>query len=465
LKSLFLFFLINIAALKLGFTQVLIEKPSDFENTQIILIENASDLSKLLQRKKDLPIQKVESMDRFKALLLKENLYDSLSLTKIKENVKEELKRENQTPFFDFEDVEYFCQKSYFLPYLKFPKEINLIQSFKNSSENYLKNSYSEIFKLLELDGKIKKFRINRIEEIKDFGGKTIQEVLHIVTFSYNKIEYEDRYFSLEPLKDAHLSNLIKEPDFYIQDLSSVLPSIYAINLLLADIDSPKRFLVTWKGQIMKLYYLKKEIAKEFEPDICFADSYSNMQIVIDEFIKEEFLPRMSKKEKYQIFKNYRKISPQLLIPDFLIIANTDKIKEFNFYDYYENKSFMWYENIEKMSKGIIKIKDFTDNLDEYVKYIKGKSDSQKQVDYKISFVLNDSLISKKVELHNKWQKRVEEKDIFNSVLIDVNKKLSSMNIDSKFYYDGYKHLYFLNEKEKSTLKKNNLGFELYDKF
>ncbi len=465
MKSLFLFFLINITALKLGFTQVLIEKPRDFENTQTILIEKPSDLSKLLQRKKDLPIQQVESMDRFKALLLKENLYDSVSLTKIKENVKVELKRENRTPFFDFEDVEYFCQKSYFLPYLKFPKEINLVQSFKNSSENYLKNCYGEIFKLIELDGKIKNFEINRIEEIKDFGEKTVKKVVHIVTFSYKNIEYEDRYESLELLKDAHLSNLIKEPNFYIQDLSSVLPSIYAINLLLADIDSPKRFLVTWKGQIMKLYYVKKEIAKEFEPDICFADSYSNMQNVIDEFIEEGFLPRMSKNENYQFFKNYRKISPQILIPEFLINANTDKIKEFNFYDYYENKSFKWYENIEKMSKGIIKIKDFTDNLDGYVKYIKGKSDSQKQVDYKIRYVLNDSLISKKVELHNKWQKRVEEKDIFNSVLIDVNKKLSSINIDSKVYYDGYKHLYFLNEKEKSTLKKNNLGFELYDKF
>ncbi|MCP9765809.1 hypothetical protein [Lacihabitans soyangensis] len=396
---------------------------------------------------------------------MKENLYDSVSLTKIKENVKLELKRDNQTPFFDFEDVEYFCQKSYFLPYLKFPKEINLIQSFKNSSENYLKDSYREIFKLIELDSKIKDFEINRIEEIKDFGERTIKRVVHVVTFSYNNIEYEDRYNYIEPLKDAHLSNLIKEPDFSVQDLSSVLPSIYAINFLLADINSPKRFLVTWKGQIMKLYFIKKEIAKEFEPDICFADSYSNMQIVIDKFIEEGFLPQMSKTEKSQIFNNYRKVLPQILIPEFLICANTDKIKEFNFYDYYENKSFKWYENIEKMSKGIIKIINFTDNLDEYVKYIKVKSDSQKQVDYKISFVLNDSLISKKVELHNKWQKRVEEKDIFNTVLIDVNKKLSTMNIDSKFYYDGFKHLYFLNEKEKFTLKKNNLVFELYDKF
>ncbi|MCP9763229.1 hypothetical protein [Lacihabitans soyangensis] len=64
MKSLFLFFLINITALKLGFTQVLIEKPRDFENPQIFLIEKPSDLSKLLQRKKDLPIQQVESMDR-----------------------------------------------------------------------------------------------------------------------------------------------------------------------------------------------------------------------------------------------------------------------------------------------------------------------------------------------------------------------------------------------------------------
>lgn len=405
-------------------------------------------------------------LKNFLNLLISEGYYDESCLKKLKEYALIEHEKYDGMLCSDISVLEYHTSYENFLPYLKNGNEFDLKQNFKLGPIEYLNTMYQNTFAYLKLKSIIKNFRIENDTTFSVINGQNVKNIIHKVKFENNGVEYQDNYSNMADKLKEYGQILDENSQLNIRNFDAVLISNKSINYLLTDINSSRRLIVSRLGKTMKTFSMDIETGKFFDSDICFADTYVNIESVLDKFSKNNFIDNLSIQAKREIIKNYRFDHPSILLPTILVYANTSRVKEFKIFNFGENKGNNWAYLVEVLTNGEIKLANFKDNLDEYKTILNqlNKGENIHSFTYKFEYRFNGELIKKELLISKEDRFKILEKKVFNLVFVELNSHLKNSGNQRQFYYDGY-YLYFLNKEEKDFIKSEGLIFDLLDKF
>ncbi len=397
-------------------------------------------------------------INEFFNLLTSEGYYDENCLKKLKEDALYEHENNDGILCSDIRVLEYHTSYVNFLPFLKNGNDFDLKVNFKDNAKDYLNSMYQNSFEYLKIKDIIENFRIEIDTAYLTLNGRQIKNIAHKVKFESNGIEYEDKY---DNLLDYIKKHAVEPKDFFY----NYLISNKSINYLLADINSPKRFIISRFKNMMKTYSMNIETAKYFDIDICFADSYEKIESVLDKFSKNEFLEKLTTQTKQEIIKKYRIQNPQIVLPTILVFSNTSKIKKYKIFDFEKNEGDNWNKLVEILSKGEFKLTNYKDNINDYKAKLEqlNKGNLLESFIYKFEYEFNDKLVKKELLITKEDRFIISEKKIFNLVFVELNKHLQELGNQRQFYFDGYNYLYYLNKKEIKFLKSEGLVYDLFD--
>lgn len=432
---------------KIGYSQMLQNDSIAIITEEIPRLNNKSDLSKT----------KLVDRDIFLSSLRNENLWDNESVSNLKKYYLNELRGEE--PFFDINDIEYYSNKLSFLEFLKGAKEYRLDSLLSLNPTEYLKEIYKNAFKIIEIESLISNFKIVK-QHVK---GNNSNEFDYQVSYSLNGIGYKDSYYHLNYFMKVYKEELRNNPFLNIQDFHGILLSRDGINLLLADLESSKRLIVTRLGNILKYYLIKKEIAFAFD-EITYANSISEIKSTIEGAMNVGLIKKINNEQLNKISKKYRENHRQINTFDIFEFAGSEEIIKFQNY----GESYLeadWITPLKKLTSKYLKIENFKDNKIEFLNNIliskNSKSDAPKTIVYNFEYDINGKHFQNCIQGKKGMGYKLEIENIFNSINQNINQTLAIVKSNKKIYCDGFESIYLLNEEQKAFLTNEKFGLEL----
>lgn len=432
---------------RIGFTQILKNDSIAIITEEIPKLNNKSDLSKT----------KLIDRDFFLNSLRNENLWDNESVSNLKGYYLNELG--GKESFFDINDIEYYSNKLSFLEFLKGAKEYRLDSLLSLNPTEYLKGIYTNAFKIIGIESLISNFKIVK-QHVK---GNNSKEFDYQVLYSLNGIGYKDSYYHLNYFMKAYKEELRNNPFLNIQDFHSILLSRDGINLLLADLGSSKRLIVTRLGNILKYYFIKKEIAFAFD-EFTYANSISEIESTIEGAMNVGLIKKLNDKQLNKISKKYRENHRQINTFYIFEFAGSEEIIKFQNY----GESYLeadWIIPLKKLTSKHFKIDNFKDNKTEFLNNIlkakNSKTDAPSTILYNFEYDINGKHFQNSIFSKRGMGYKLEIENIFNSINQNINQTLEKVKSNKKIYCDGIESIYLLNEEQKAFLTNEKFGLDL----